>query len=32
MTREATEVDRELGPSLLESAYETCLIHELRKI
>ena len=26
----ALEVHRELGPGLLESAYENCLIHELR--
>jgi|GEM_PF-1582689 len=27
----AIEVHRELGPGLLESAYEQCLAHELRK-
>ncbi len=26
----AIEVHRELGPGLLESAYETCLVHELQ--
>jgi GxxExxY protein len=26
----AIEVHRELGPGLLESAYEACLVHELR--
>ncbi len=26
----AIEVHRELGPGLLESAYKTCLVHELR--
>lgn len=26
----ATEVHRELGPGLLESTYEKCLVHELR--
>jgi len=34
LTREiisaAIEVHRHLGPGLLESAYETCLCHELR--
>jgi GxxExxY protein len=28
----AIEVHRHLGPGLLESAYETCLAHELRQI
>ena len=28
----AIEVHRTLGPGLLESAYEACLMHELRKI
>jgi GxxExxY protein len=28
----AIEVLRHLGPGLLESAYETCLAHELRKL
>ena len=27
----AIEVHRSLGPGLLESVYETCLVHELRK-
>ena len=27
----AIEVHRQLGPGLLESAYEACLLHELRK-
>ena len=27
----AIEVHRELGPGLLESAYETCLAHELKQ-
>ena len=27
----AIEVHRRLGPGLLESAYEACLVHELRK-
>jgi GxxExxY protein len=27
----AIEVHRELGPGLLESAYEACLVHELRQ-
>lgn len=27
----AIEVHRELGPGLLESAYETCLVYELRQ-
>lgn len=27
----AIKVHRELGPGLLESAYEVCLVHELRK-
>lgn len=27
----AIEVHRRLGPGLLESAYETCLVYELRK-
>ena len=26
----AIEVHRQLGPGLLESAYESCLVHELR--
>ena len=26
----AIEVHRQLGPGLLESAYEACLLHELR--
>lgn len=28
----AIDVHRELGPGLLESIYETCLVHELREI
>ena len=28
----AITIHRELGPGLLESAYETCLEHELRKV
>lgn len=28
----AFKVHRALGPGLLESAYETCLVHELRKL
>ena len=27
----AIKVHRALGPGLLESAYQTCLVHELRK-
>lgn len=28
----AIEVHKQLGPSLLESAYQTCLIHELLEV
>ena len=28
----AIDVHRELGPGLLESIYETCLVHELREV
>ena len=28
----AIEVHRELGPGLLESAYEACLLHELQQV
>jgi GxxExxY protein len=30
--REDAEVHRHLGPGLLESAYETCLVYELEQL